>query len=126
MLDLAPDPHVGDLAMELLPRFLWYLWHHARHIERYDSIHHSPNTHLTGEALGLLYVGLLFLEFRRSARWAATGGQLLVSELEYQVLNDGMHFERATGYHRYTVEIYTHGAAWSRAVVGCRLSWSVG
>jgi len=100
---------------ELLPRFLWSLWHHARHIERYDSIHHSPNTHLTGEALGLLYVGLFFPEFRRAARWATAGERLLDSELQYQVLPDGMHFERATGYHRYTVEIYTHCALLSRA-----------
>lgn len=100
---------------DLLPRFLWHLWHHARHIERYDSIHHSPNTHLTGEALGLLYVGLLFPEFRRARRWAAAGAQLLRSELDYQVLPDGMHFERATGYHRYTVEIYTHCALLTRA-----------
>jgi hypothetical protein len=100
---------------QLFPRFLWFLWHHARHVERYDSIHHSPNTHLTGEALGMLYVGLLFPEFRRSIRWVTIGAKLLVSELDYQVLGDGMHFERATGYHRYTVEIYTHGAVLARA-----------
>jgi hypothetical protein len=99
---------------EVLPRFLWQLWHHARHIERYDSIHHSPNTHLTGEALGLLYVGLLFPEFRRSSRWVDVGLQLLVSELDHQMLSDGMHFERAVGYHRHTVGIYLHGLLLAR------------
>ena len=31
---------------------------HARHVERYLSCYFSPNTHLTGEALGLFYAGL--------------------------------------------------------------------
>lgn len=91
-----------------LARFLVAVWHHARHIERFDSIHHSPNTHLTGEALGLLYVGLWFPELRRSAHWARRGREILESELDAQVLADGMHFERAVGYHRYTAEFYLH------------------
>jgi heparinase II/III-like protein len=89
-------------------RFLVSLWHHARHVERFDSIHHSPNTHLTGEALGLLYVGLMFPELSRSRLWADRGRDILESELWEQVLDDGMHFERATGYHRYTAEFYLH------------------
>ena len=89
-------------------RFLLSLWHHARHIERFDSIHHSPNTHLTGEALGLLYVGLLFPEFGRSPDWSTLGRDILDSELEIQVLADGMHYERSVGYHKYTAEFYLH------------------
>jgi hypothetical protein len=89
-------------------RFLTTMWHHARHIERFDSIHHSPNTHLTGEALGLLYIGLLFPELRRASAWAERGRTILESELDVQVLDDGVHFERAVGYHRYTAEFYLH------------------
>lgn len=89
-------------------RFLLSLWHHARHIERFDSLHHSPNTHLTGEGLGLLYTGLLFPEFGRAAHWARRGQEILDSEMTVQVFDDGMHFERAVGYHRYTAEFYLH------------------
>jgi len=91
-----------------LTRFLVSLWHHARHIERFDSIHHSPNTHLTGEGLGLLYVGLLFPELERAPKWAERGREILETELAEQVLSDGMHFERSVGYHRYTAEFYLH------------------
>jgi hypothetical protein len=91
-----------------LTRFLVSLWHHARHIERFDSIHHSPNTHLTGEGLGLLYVALLFPELKRASQWAGRGREILETELDAQVLSDGMHFERAVGYHRYTAEFYLH------------------
>jgi hypothetical protein len=98
-----------------LQRFLISLWHHARHIERFDSIHHSPNTHLTGEGLGLLYVGLMFPELRRSAQWATLGQDILESELEAQVLVDGMHYERSVGYHKYTAEFYLHYLLLARA-----------
>ena len=96
-------------------RFLLSLWRHARHIERFDSIHHSPNTHLTGEGLGLLYVGLLFPEFRRASHWSALGRDILDSELEIQVLADGMHYERSVGYHKYTAEFYLHYLLLARA-----------
>jgi heparinase II/III-like protein len=91
-----------------LGAFLHSLWHHGRHVARFDSVHHSPNTHLTGEALGLLYIGLFFPELSRADAWVALGREILDGELEAQVLPDGMHFERATGYHRYTLEFYVH------------------
>ena len=91
-----------------LRRFLHSLGHHARHVARFDSVHHSPNTHLTGEALGLLYVGLFFPELTLADEWVRLGRDILDDELEHQVLTDGMHFERATGYHRYTLEFYVH------------------
>jgi len=83
---------------------------HAAHVERYLSRYYSPNTHLTGEALGLFYAGLVFPELLGARRWQRLGRRILVEELDRQVLPDGFHFERATCYHRYTVEIYLHFA----------------
>jgi hypothetical protein len=91
-----------------LGRFLSSLCHHARHIARFDSVHHSPNTHLTGEALGLLYIGLFFPELARANEWSELARTILDEELDEQVLPDGMHFERSSGYHRYTLEFYAH------------------
>lgn len=93
---------------DLFGEFLWHLWQHARHVERFDSIHHSPNTHLTGEAIGLLYVGATFPELRGSARRRTRAIETLRSEIGHQILADGVHFERSTGYHRYTIEFYLH------------------
>src|SRR6185312_15904908 len=59
---------------------------HAAHIERYLSYYFAPNTHLTGEALGLLYAGLLLPEDRRARRWRERGMRILVDECERQVL----------------------------------------
>jgi hypothetical protein len=81
---------------------------HAAHVERYLSSHCSPNTHLTGEALGLFYAGVLFPEHKAAARWKAIGQRILEEQIQRQVLADGVHFEQATAYQRYTIEIYLH------------------
>ena len=79
---------------------------HAEHIARYLSYYSSPNTHLTGEALGLFYAGTLFPEFRAASQWRRAGMQVLLAESRTQLLPDGVHFEQATCYHRYTVDTY--------------------
>ncbi|MEO5817803.1 MAG: alginate lyase family protein [Gemmatimonadaceae bacterium] len=96
------------LTAAVVKRMLKYLYIHGRHLERYLSTYFSPNTHLTGEALGLLYLGLLLPEFRRARQWCRTGWQILERELPRQVHADGVYFEQATYYHRYTVDIYLH------------------
>jgi hypothetical protein len=89
-------------------RALKYLYLHGRHLETYLSTYFSPNTHLTGEALGLYYLGTLLPEFRRAARWRETGLKVLASALDFQVRADGVYFEQASYYHRYTTDFYTH------------------
>ncbi len=81
---------------------------HARRVERYLSFDYSPNTHLTGEALGLFYAGICFPNLPRAAQWRARGEQILVAESERQILEDGVYFEQSTCYQRYTAEIYLH------------------
>lgn len=81
---------------------------HARHVERYLSHYFSPNTHLTGEALGLFYAGVLFPYLSRASRWRARGAEILVDQCERQILADGVYFEHSTCYQRYTAEIYLH------------------
>ena len=81
---------------------------HARHIERYLSYYFSPNTHLTGEALGLFHAGVLFSDLRGAERWRTLGRQILISEARRQILDDGVYAEQASGYHCYTIEIYLH------------------
>jgi hypothetical protein len=81
---------------------------HAGHIERYLSRYFSPNTHLTGEALGLFYAGLAFPDRPGAGRWRNLGRQILVEESGRQILDDGVYFERSTAYQSYTAEIYLH------------------
>ena len=81
---------------------------HAAHVERYLSHYFSPNTHLTGEALGLLYAGVVFPECRRAQRWRQQSMQILIEQSGRQIFDDGVYFEQSTCYQRYTAEIYLH------------------
>jgi hypothetical protein len=96
------------LTPEIFRRMVAFLYQHGRHIERYLSTYFSPNTHLTGEALGLFYLGLLLPELRRAGHWRAVGQEILEREITRQVLDDGVYFEQATYYQRYTADFYLH------------------
>ena len=96
------------LPRALVADILGTLWLSALHVERYLSVTFSPNTHLTGEALGLLYVGAAIPDAPRAARWRALGARILVGESRRQILADGAYFERTTYYARYTADIYLH------------------
>lgn len=83
---------------------------HAAHVERHLSVWYSPNTHLTGEALGLFYAGTVWSDFKEAPRWRELGARTLIRESGRQILPDGVHFEQSTCYQRYTAEIYLHFA----------------
>ena len=84
------------------------LFLHGHHIENHLSYYFSPNTHLTAEALGLLYLGRAFPSLKGASRWVSRGSAILDHELDRQVLEDGGYFEMATYYHKYTIDFYVH------------------
>jgi hypothetical protein len=96
------------LTSAVFLRALKFLYLQARHVETYLSTYFSPNTHLTGEALGLYYLGTLLPEFRAAARWRKAGKRILLDQLSRQVKADGVYFEQSSYYHRYTADFYTH------------------
>ncbi|HEY0077649.1 MAG TPA: alginate lyase family protein [Pyrinomonadaceae bacterium] len=100
--------HSTHLSPQLFLRALKFLYLHARHLETYPSTYFSPNTHLTGEALGLFYLGTLLADLRAAARWRASGKKILLEQLPRHVRPDGVYFEQSSYYHRYTTDFYTH------------------
>lgn len=98
----------GSVSPFMQLSMMSWLQAHASHIERYLSIYYSPNTHLTGEALGLFYAGILFPEISGAARWRALGRKILLEQLERQTFDDGVYFEQSLHYQCYTIEIYLH------------------
>lgn len=84
------------------------LYLHGRHIRDHLSYFYSPNTHLTGEALGLLYIAGSFPDMKDAPAWAAEATAVLDKQFGIHILPDGGYFERATYYHNYTIDIYTH------------------
>ena len=103
------------LTPPLFNRALKFLYLQARHIETYLSTYFSPNTHLTGEALGLFYLGTVLPEFKDAKRWRETGRRILIGELDRHVKPDGVYFEQSSYYHRYTTDFYLHFLILSQA-----------
>jgi hypothetical protein len=93
---------------DILLRIVKFIYLNASHLETYLSTYFSPNTHLTGEALGLFYIGLLFPEFKDAERWRDLGLKILVAQIPQHVKPDGVYFEQASYYHRYTADFYLH------------------
>jgi uncharacterized heparinase superfamily protein len=104
-----------EVTPDFFARLLKSLIAHGRHIERYLSYYFSPNTHLTGEALGLFYLGLALPEMGRAEGWRNLGLRILLDQATKQVREDGVHFEQSSYYHRYTTDFYTHLFALTRA-----------
>lgn len=96
------------LSGALLAQIIAGIDDHARRVERYLSDYFSPNTHLTGEAVGLFYAGVLFPDLPRAAHWRDRGMEILVTQCARHILPDGVYFEQSTCYQRYTAEIYLH------------------
>src|SRR6185369_12462456 len=103
------------LTPKFVTRFLKFLLAQGRHIEGNLSHYFSPNTHLTGEALGLFYLGATMPEFARARRWRDTGLRVLLEQLARHIRSDGTYFEQSSYYHRYTVDFYTHLLVLARA-----------
>jgi hypothetical protein len=105
----------SSLTTDFFARMLKSLIEHGRHIETYLSSYFSPDTRLTGEALGLFYLGLALPEMVRAQGWRELGLRILLEQAQKQLREDGVHFEQSSYYHRYTADFYTHLLALTRA-----------
>ncbi len=95
------------LDSKTLLQVMRFLYAHGSHLEKYLSTYYSPNTHLTGEALGLYYLGTQ-MPFARAKKWRKLGEKILMEEIDRQILPDGVYFEQSTWYQRYTADFYLH------------------
>ncbi len=105
----------GRLTPIIIWRILKSLFQQGSYIESYLSHYVAPNTHLTGEALGLLYLGTALPWFNDASRWRELGLRILLEQLPRQVQHDGVYFEHASYFHRYTTDFYVHAVLLARA-----------
>ncbi|MGH9751213.1 MAG: alginate lyase family protein, partial [Blastocatellia bacterium] len=71
--------------------------------------------HLTGEALGLFYLGLALPEISRARAWRDLGLRILLEQARKQAPMDGVYFERSPYWRRYTADFYMRLFALTRA-----------
>lgn len=87
-------------------RILGSLFAQLDHVERYPSIHSSPNTHLIGEAAALFVAGVTFDGLPSASSWKETGRRILVQEIERQTVGGGVHAELSSYYHCYSLDFF--------------------
>jgi asparagine synthase (glutamine-hydrolysing) len=79
---------------------------HAERIEaNIDYARSQKNNHALSEATGMLTVGLLFPELKRSSRWLRLGREILEKEVRRQIYDDGAYAMSSTNYHRVMLHI---------------------
>ncbi|NNF26147.1 MAG: hypothetical protein HKN73_02845, partial [Gemmatimonadetes bacterium] len=81
------------------------IWLQTRHTSRHLSIYRSPNTHVLGEALGLIAAGTLLPGLRDAQTFMRTGTRVFWEHFDRQVAPDGSHREHSTYYHAYSAEM---------------------
>jgi hypothetical protein len=96
------------MTAELRQQWLHALALNGRHLDTYLSTYFSPNTHLLGEAVALFFLGTLFPQFPRAARWKQRGWQIVLDSAARQVRADGFYFEQSTYYHVYALDLFLH------------------
>jgi len=98
----------ASFTEDALVKALTFLHLNGRHLETYLSTYFSPNTHLTGEALGLYFLGSFFPEFPEAKRWKKMGYQILLDTLDVHIADDGTYCEQSSHYARYTADFYSN------------------
>lgn len=86
------------------------------HVEHNLSRYFSPNTHLSGEALGLYVAGAALPDLATSPRRQALGRAVLLEEIDRQINADGGHAELSGHYHRYSTDFYLLATVVARLV----------
>lgn len=95
-----------------LATVLTSLVHHGRYLVanlelRSDGV---TTNHYLADVVGLLYLGVCLPECRDSGRWRAFAVRELEREMDRQVLDDGVHYESSTSYHRLVCEMFLSSA----------------
>lgn len=98
------SPEVTD---EFLLKFLKSIYQHGRHImSNLECSGTLTSNHYLSDIAGLVYIGVMFLEFKEAKRWRDFAIQELVKEMSKQVYEDGCDFEGSTCYHRLVLELF--------------------
>jgi len=92
-----------DFSLKFLKSLLVHGRHISNNLEIYDGL---TTNHYLSDLVGLIYLGILFPEFKEARKWREFGIQGLIKEMENQVYSDGMDFEASTCYHRLALELF--------------------
>jgi uncharacterized heparinase superfamily protein len=104
---------------DLLRELVRSLWLHGRHIRGNLEVGDDGLTsnHYLSDVVGLFAIAGALPELRQSADWYRFAHQAIETEIDRQVHEDGVDFERSVPYHRLVTELFLH-AAWLARLSG--------
>jgi uncharacterized heparinase superfamily protein len=97
-------------------RIFTTIWEHGQYLVRHleftvgNDGRVTNHNHYLSNIVGLIYLGILFPEFKAAETWRAISTTALVEEMARQVHADGMSYESSTSYHRLVLELFTSAA----------------
>ncbi len=96
------------ITKEFLLRFLKSIYNHAQHIvsNLEKSWRGMSGNHYLSDLVGLIYLGVIFPEFKDAERWREMGIFELLREMKIQVHPDGVDYEASISYHRLVTEFF--------------------
>lgn len=98
-----------EMTEDALLQLLTMFDQHGAHIRRnLEFSHIATSNHYLCDVTGLLWLGLLLPELHAATEWRNFSLNELLSEMDKQVLGDGVDYEASTGYHRLKVELFLY------------------
>ncbi len=88
-----------EIAAETSDVLLRAIGEHCSYLDANLEVH-ARNNHLLLEAKALLFAAIAFPQFSDAKLWQQRAERLLFDEVRQQVLEDGVHAEMSTHYHR--------------------------
>lgn len=98
-------------ADEFNDKFLRSVWQHGWYIEpNLEDKGGVRTNHYLSDIVGLLFIGIMFPQFREAERWKNFGVKELIRSMDEMVYPDGVSFENSTAYHRLVLELFAYSA----------------
>ncbi len=96
-------------------KFFSSLADHGRFI--YNNLEYGlvNNNHYLADIVGLIFLGVLFPEFKEAEKWKKKGILGIEKEMKKQVYEDGVDFEASIPYHRLATELFGFSALLCRS-----------
>ncbi|MBL0332709.1 MAG: alginate lyase family protein [Chlorobiota bacterium] len=95
-----------NISSQWWANYLKLVYAHGEHL--INNLEYFPNltNHYISNCFGLIVLGSIFYEETQGKHWFGGGYKRLLTEIENQVLEDGVHYELSVCYHRLVLEMF--------------------
>lgn len=96
-----------NLTDEIIKIMLKMLLSHAEFIAgNLEFSHRVTSNHYLSDLVGLLFIGMLFPEFKDAKEWSDFARTEMLKEMDKQIYDDGVDWEASIPYHAFVLEMF--------------------